>query len=183
MLCSSSVRLEPTADDSSPSAVPIDPRSAFHVTNHHAWVDLGISPSKVGGDLSGVQIGIFTIGDVTRDPTTGITPTESERIQATVTIAKKAEEVGLDVFATGEHRNPHRICIPPSGLSTATVHRAVATRRRPICGLPTTLEQTVGPSQSQSTSADPQTRQPFPRVTAHLRTSAMPVAESTGSHS
>jgi putative FMN-dependent luciferase-like monooxygenase len=53
-----------------------------------------------------MQIGIFTVGDVTTDPTTGQTPTEHERIKATVAIAKKAEEVGLDVFATGEHHNP-----------------------------------------------------------------------------
>src|ERR1700754_3551845 len=52
-----------------------------------------------------MQFGIFTVGDVTQDPTTGRTPTEHERITAMVTIAKKAEEVGLDVFATGEHHN------------------------------------------------------------------------------
>src|SRR6202041_2267486 len=45
-------------------------------------------------------------GDVTADPPTGRTPREAERIRATVEIAKKAEEVGLDVFATGEHHNP-----------------------------------------------------------------------------
>ncbi|MCS4536277.1 LLM class flavin-dependent oxidoreductase [Corynebacterium sp. HS2168-gen11] len=53
-----------------------------------------------------MQFGIFTIGDVTTDPTTGKTPTEYERIHATVEIAKKAEEVGLDVFGTGQHHNP-----------------------------------------------------------------------------
>lgn len=53
-----------------------------------------------------VQFGIFTVGDVTTDPTTGRPPTEQERIKATVAIAEKAEEVGLDVFATGEHHNP-----------------------------------------------------------------------------
>ncbi|WP_091757433.1 LLM class flavin-dependent oxidoreductase [Pedococcus cremeus] len=53
-----------------------------------------------------MQFGIFTVGDVTTDPTTGRTPTEHERIKATVAIARKAEEVGLDVFATGEHHNP-----------------------------------------------------------------------------
>ncbi|MEO7148227.1 MAG: LLM class flavin-dependent oxidoreductase [Terrimesophilobacter sp.] len=52
-----------------------------------------------------VQFGIFTIGDVTTDPTTGTTPTEHERVKSMVTIALKAEEVGLDVFATGEHHN------------------------------------------------------------------------------
>ncbi|MBB1483243.1 LLM class flavin-dependent oxidoreductase [Tessaracoccus sp. MC1865] len=53
-----------------------------------------------------MQFGIFTIGDVTTDPTTGRTPTENARIRATVELAMKAEEVGLDVFATGEHHNP-----------------------------------------------------------------------------
>ncbi|WP_433874211.1 LLM class flavin-dependent oxidoreductase [Sinomonas atrocyanea] len=53
-----------------------------------------------------MQFGIFSVGDVTLDPTTGRMPTEGERIQAIVKIAKHAEEVGLDVFATGEHHNP-----------------------------------------------------------------------------
>ncbi|HAM14155.1 MAG TPA: 5,10-methylene tetrahydromethanopterin reductase, partial [Microbacterium sp.] len=33
-------------------------------------------------------------------------PSEAERIRATLQIAKHAEEVGLDVFALGEHHNP-----------------------------------------------------------------------------
>ncbi|MRG61368.1 LLM class flavin-dependent oxidoreductase [Agromyces sp. CFH 90414] len=53
-----------------------------------------------------MQFGIFTVSDITQDPTTGRTPTEAERIQATITIAKHAEAVGLDVFALGEHHNP-----------------------------------------------------------------------------
>src|SRR5918911_4982247 len=53
-----------------------------------------------------MQFGVFTVSDITTDPTTGRTPTEAERIKAVVTIATKAEEVGLDVFALGEHHNP-----------------------------------------------------------------------------
>jgi alkanesulfonate monooxygenase SsuD/methylene tetrahydromethanopterin reductase-like flavin-dependent oxidoreductase (luciferase family) len=53
-----------------------------------------------------MEFGIFTVGDVTTDPTNGRTPTEHERIKNTVAIAMKAEEIGLDVFATGEHHNP-----------------------------------------------------------------------------
>ena len=34
-----------------------------------------------------MQFGIFTVGDVTMDPTTGYTPTEHERIKNTVAIA------------------------------------------------------------------------------------------------
>lgn len=48
-------------------------------------------------ETTGMQFGIFTVGDVTSNPTTGSTPTETQRIQATVAIARKAEEVGLDV--------------------------------------------------------------------------------------
>ena len=53
-----------------------------------------------------MQFGIFTVGDVTTDPTTGRTPTEAERIKAIVAIAQKAEEVGLDVFATRRAPQP-----------------------------------------------------------------------------
>ena len=53
-----------------------------------------------------MQFGIFTVSDITQDPTTGRTPSEAERIKAVQTIALKAEEVGLDVFALGEHHNP-----------------------------------------------------------------------------
>ena len=63
-----------------------------------------------------MQFGIFTVGDVTADPTTGRTPTEHERILAMVTIAKKAEEVGLDVFATGEHHNPPFVPSSPTTM-------------------------------------------------------------------
>jgi putative FMN-dependent luciferase-like monooxygenase len=62
-----------------------------------------MSRGALEGDM---QFGIFTVSDITQDPTTGRTPTEAERIQATLTIAKHAEEVGLDVFALGEHHNP-----------------------------------------------------------------------------
>ena len=39
-----------------------------------------------------MQIGIFSVSDVTTDPTTGRTPSEHERIKAAVAIAKKVAE-------------------------------------------------------------------------------------------
>jgi len=63
-----------------------------------------------------MQFGIFTVGDVTTDPTTGRTPSEHERIKAMTTIALKAEEVGLDVFATGEHHNPPFVPSSPTTM-------------------------------------------------------------------
>jgi putative FMN-dependent luciferase-like monooxygenase len=63
-----------------------------------------------------MQFGVFSVGDVTPDPTTGREPTEGERIQAMLAIARKTEEVGLDVFATGEHHNPPFVPSSPTTL-------------------------------------------------------------------
>ncbi|NLE97129.1 MAG: LLM class flavin-dependent oxidoreductase, partial [Propionibacterium sp.] len=89
-----------------------------------------------------MQFGIFTIGDVTTDPTTGHTPTEHERIKATVEIAKKAEEVGLDVFATGEHHNPPFIA--PANPAILMAHLAAQTENL-ILSTATTLITTNDP--------------------------------------
>lgn len=88
-----------------------------------------------------MQIGIFSVGDVTTDPTTGRTPTEQERIKATVEIAKKAEEIGLDVFATGEHHNPPFIASAP----TTTLAWIGAQTERIILSTATTLITTTDP--------------------------------------
>ena len=53
-----------------------------------------------------MEFGIMSVSDITRDPVSGETPSEAERIQGLARIAKHAEEVGLDVFAVGEHHNP-----------------------------------------------------------------------------
>jgi len=76
--------------------------------------------------MSSMQFGIFTVGDVTPDPTTGTTPTEAERIEAMLSYALKAEEVGLDVFATGEHHNPPFV---PSSPTTMLGWIAAKTQR------------------------------------------------------
>ncbi|MFI8853313.1 LLM class flavin-dependent oxidoreductase [Streptomyces sp. NPDC053499] len=88
-----------------------------------------------------MQFGIFTVGDVTPDPTTGRTPTEHERIKAMLAIALKAEEVGLDVFATGEHHNPPFV---PSSPTTMLGYLAARTERL-ILSTSTTLITTNDP--------------------------------------
>jgi putative FMN-dependent luciferase-like monooxygenase len=88
-----------------------------------------------------MQFGIFTVGDVTTDPTTGRTPSEHERIKAMVAIAQKAEEVGLDVFATGEHHNPPFV---PSSPTTMLGYIAARTDRL-ILSTSTTLITTNDP--------------------------------------
>ena len=88
-----------------------------------------------------MQFGIFTVGDVTTDPTTGRTPTEHERIKATVEIAKKAEEVGLDVMAFGQHHNPPFAASSP----TTTMAYVAAVTERLILSTSTTLITTTDP--------------------------------------
>ena len=66
--------------------------------------------------MSQMQFGVFTVGDVTPDPTTGRAPTERERIKAMVAIAEHAEQAGLDVFATGEHHNPPFVPSSPTTM-------------------------------------------------------------------
>jgi putative FMN-dependent luciferase-like monooxygenase len=88
-----------------------------------------------------MQFGIFTVGDVTTDPTTGQTPTEHERIKSMVAIARKAEDIGLDVFATGEHHNPPFV---PSSPTTMLGYVAARTENL-ILSTATTLITTNDP--------------------------------------
>ncbi|WP_337003464.1 MULTISPECIES: LLM class flavin-dependent oxidoreductase [unclassified Microbacterium] len=88
-----------------------------------------------------MQFGIMSVSDITRDPTTGITPSEQERIKATMAIAVHAEEVGLDVFAIGEHHNP-----PFWSSSPTTFLAALAAQtERLIVSTSTTLITTNDP--------------------------------------
>lgn len=89
-----------------------------------------------------MQFGIFTIGDITPHPLTGETPTEHERILATVELAKKAEEVGLDVFATGQHHNPPFIA--PANPPILMAHIAAQTSTLQL-STATTLITTTDP--------------------------------------
>jgi putative FMN-dependent luciferase-like monooxygenase len=66
-----------------------------------------------------MQFGVFSVGDVTRDPVSGRTPSEAERIKAVLAIAAKTQEVGLDVFAFGEHHNPPFMSSSPTTLLAA----------------------------------------------------------------
>ncbi|TFD48803.1 LLM class flavin-dependent oxidoreductase [Cryobacterium frigoriphilum] len=88
-----------------------------------------------------MQFGIFTVGDITVDPVTGRSLTEHERIRSMVAIAEKVEEVGLDVFATGEHHNPPFV---PSSPTTLLGYLAAKTSRI-ILSTATTLITTNDP--------------------------------------
>ena len=74
-----------------------------------------------------MQFGIFTVTDVTRNPVTGETPSEAERIRGVIEVARRADEVGLDVFALGEHHNP-----PFASSSPTTLLAAIAATTKQI---------------------------------------------------
>ncbi|HTF07304.1 MAG TPA: LLM class flavin-dependent oxidoreductase [Asanoa sp.] len=88
-----------------------------------------------------MQFGLFSVGDVTPDPTNRTTPSEHDRIKAMIAIALKAEEVGLDVFATGEHHNPPFV---PSSPTTMLGYIAARTERL-LLSTATTLITTSDP--------------------------------------
>jgi putative FMN-dependent luciferase-like monooxygenase len=88
-----------------------------------------------------MQVGIYSIGDIRTDPVTLRAPSARERLQGMAAAAVKAEEVGLDVFAIGEHHNP------PFVSSSPTTHLAYIAARtsRIILSTSTTLITTNDP--------------------------------------
>src|SRR3954465_14875539 len=88
-----------------------------------------------------MQFGVFSVSDITPDPTTGRAPTEAERIKAMTAIAQKVEEVGLDVFATGEHHNPPFVPSSPTSILSYVAART----ERIILTTSTTLITTNDP--------------------------------------
>ena len=88
-----------------------------------------------------MQIGIFSVSDITTDPTTGITPTENDRIKASVAIAKHAEDVGLDFYALGEHHNEPFFSSSP----TTTLGYIAAQTKTLLLSTATTLITTNDP--------------------------------------
>ncbi|MFF1635810.1 LLM class flavin-dependent oxidoreductase [Leifsonia sp. NPDC058248] len=88
-----------------------------------------------------MQFGIFSVGDITTDPTTGQTPTDATRLQDVLTIAQHAEEVGLDVFAMGEHHNPPFFPSSPVAINSYLA----AKTKRIILSTATTLITTNDP--------------------------------------
>ncbi|MFG2476240.1 CE1758 family FMN-dependent luciferase-like monooxygenase [Streptomyces fagopyri] len=88
-----------------------------------------------------MQFGIFGVGDVAVDPTTGRQDTEYDRIKAVLEYAELAEQVGLDVFAIGEHHNPPFM---PSSPTTLLGHVAARTNRI-VLSTSTTLITTNDP--------------------------------------
>jgi len=88
-----------------------------------------------------MQFGVFSVSDITRDPVNDYTPSEDERVKAIIAIAAKAEEVGLDAFAIGEHHNPPFLSSSPTTLLAYIAART----QRIVLSTATTLITTNDP--------------------------------------
>ena len=75
-----------------------------------------------------MEVGLFTFGDMGRDPVTGRTVDARERLSNLMEEIELADQVGLDVFGLGEHHRPnYAVSSPPVAL--AAVARTTKTIR------------------------------------------------------
>lgn len=88
-----------------------------------------------------MQFGLFSVGDLTQDPTNHHMPSEHDRIKATVEMAVKADEAGLDIFAVGQHHNPPFVASSP----TTTLAYIAAKTKNILLSTATTLITTTDP--------------------------------------
>ena len=76
---------------------------------------------------TGFELGLFTFGELTRDPASGELLPAAKRLQEFVDLAVVADRAGLDVFGVGEHhRRDFAIASPPVVLA------AIAQATEPI---------------------------------------------------
>jgi probable LLM family oxidoreductase len=83
-----------------------------------------------------VELGVYTFGDVARDPRTGTTISPEQRLKNLVEEVELADQVGLDVFGVGEHHRPDYAVSAPSLVLAAA---AVRTTRIRLTGAVTVL--------------------------------------------
>lgn len=90
---------------------------------------------------SGIELGIYTFGDLGPDPQTGKTIGIQQRLQEVLDTAKLADETGLDIFGVGEH---HRLDYAVSAPAVVLAAVAQHTKRIKLTSA-TTVLSTVDP--------------------------------------
>jgi probable LLM family oxidoreductase len=83
-----------------------------------------------------MELGIYTFGDHNPNPVTGDSVTPKEKLRQTIELAKLADELGLDVFAVGEHHRPDMAISSPAVVLAAA---AEATERIRLSSATTVL--------------------------------------------
>ncbi|MCA0922704.1 Atu2307/SP_0267 family LLM class monooxygenase [Pseudooceanicola nanhaiensis] len=73
-----------------------------------------------------MEVGLYTFGDIGKDPATGKTVNAHQRLKNLMEEIELADQVGLDVFGLGEHHRPnYAITTPPvvlAGAARTTKH-------------------------------------------------------------
>ncbi|AZK45118.1 LLM class flavin-dependent oxidoreductase [Paenibacillus lentus] len=87
----------------------------------------------------GMEIGVYTLGDLVPDPYHGETISSRQRLQEMIQAAKLADEAGLDLFGVGEH---HRLDYAASATSVILAAIAQATKRIKLTSATTVLTTT-----------------------------------------
>lgn len=88
-----------------------------------------------------MEIGVYTLADLCRNPHTGEIASAKQRIREIIEAAKMADEAGLDVFGVGEH---HRLEYAVSAPAVVLSAIAQATKRIKLTSA-TTVLNTVDP--------------------------------------
>src|SRR4051795_7183057 len=70
-----------------------------------------------------MELGVYTFGDVARDPRTGATISPRQRLADLLEEVELAEQVGLDVFGVGEHHRPDYAVSAPTVVLAAAAAR------------------------------------------------------------
>jgi probable LLM family oxidoreductase len=70
-----------------------------------------------------MELGIYTFGELTPDPTTGRQVTPEERMDDLLEEAELADRLGLEVFGVGEHHRPDFIVSAPAVVLGAAAAR------------------------------------------------------------
>jgi probable LLM family oxidoreductase len=70
-----------------------------------------------------MELGIYTFGELTADPTTGHTIGPDERLRDLLEEIQLADQVGLDVFGVGEHHRPDFTVSAPAVVLGAAAAR------------------------------------------------------------
>jgi probable LLM family oxidoreductase len=89
----------------------------------------------------GMEIGIYTFGELIKNPLSGFSITAQQRLKEMVAAAKLADELGLDVFGVGEH---HRLDFAVSATPVVLAAIAQATAQIRLTSA-TTVLSTVDP--------------------------------------
>lgn len=94
---------------------------------------------KEKNENPGIEIGLYTLGDIGTNPITGKTISAAQRVKEIVEAAKLADEAGLDVFGVGEH---HRLDYATSSPAVVLAAIAQATKRIKLTSATTVLSTT-----------------------------------------